>query len=66
MEKALECVRAAHEAVMKEFAPEEKLVSLKKQLAKINRKLVRDLEFEYLIRFPHVMRRLARAGINVW
>ena len=52
MEKALECVRAAHGVVMKEFAPEEKLVSLKKQLAKINRKLVRDLEFEYLIRFP--------------
>ena len=38
----MERVRAAHGVVMKEFAPEEKLVSLKKQLAKNQLFLIND------------------------
>lgn len=56
---------STHAAVMKEFAPEEKLASLKKRLREINPRLVHDLEFEYLIPFPHVMRQLARLGIHI-
>ena len=56
---------SCHAAVMKEFAPEEKLAALKRQLAAIDPALVRDLEFEYLIPFPHVVRQLAKHGIHV-
>jgi len=43
---------SVHAAVMKEFAPEEKLTSLKRRLAEINPGLARDLELEYLMPFP--------------
>lgn len=56
---------SCHAAVMREFAPEEKLAGLKQRLAAIDPALVRDLEFEYLIPFPHVVRQLARHGICV-
>ncbi len=56
---------SVHVAVMKEFTPEEKMTLLKKRLAEINRKLIRDLEVEYLIPFPYVMRRLTGRGIKI-
>jgi uncharacterized Fe-S cluster-containing radical SAM superfamily protein len=56
---------SCHAAVMREFAPEEKLEELKQQLAAIDPALVRDLEFEYLIAFPFVVRQLAKYGIRV-
>ncbi len=56
---------SCHAAVMQEFAPEGKLVTLKKRLAEIDTRLVDNLEFEYLIPFPHVVRELARHEINV-
>lgn len=61
----LDAGASCHAAVMQEFAPEEKLSVLKQRLASIDRSLVRELEFEYLIPFPHVVRQLAKRGIRV-
>ena len=61
----LEAGASCHAAVMQEFAPEGKLAELKQRLAKIDRSLADDLEFEYLIPFPHVVQKLARLGIHV-
>lgn len=61
----LDAGASCHAAVMEEFAPEEKLAALKKHFKEIDTHLVDDLEFEYLIPFPHVMRELAKRGINV-
>ncbi len=61
----LEAGASCHAAVMREFASEEKLGGLKQPLAAIDRGLVQELEFEYLIPFPHVVQGLARVGIYV-
>lgn len=61
----LEAGASCHAAVMREFAPEEKLGRLKQRLAAIDRSLVQELEFEYLIPFPHVVRGLAKRGIYI-
>lgn len=54
-----------HAAVMKEFAPSEKLSALQERLTEIDHGLARDLEFEYLIPFPHVVRGLSKLGIEI-
>ncbi len=56
---------SCHAAIMQEFAPKDKLEQLKQQLSAIDRRLVQELEFEYLIPFPHVIQELARRGIRV-
>ena len=53
-----------HAAVMYEFAPEGKLEGLKQRLAAIDQSLVDELEFEYLIPFPHVVQELEKRGIR--
>jgi len=61
----LDAGAGCHPAVMEEFAPPEKLEALRRRLASIDRRLERELEFEYLIPFPFVVRELARRGIHV-
>ncbi|MDH5443563.1 MAG: radical SAM protein [Hadesarchaea archaeon] len=56
---------SCHAAIMQEFAPKDKLEQLTQQLSAIDRSLVQELEFEYLIPFPHVIQELARRGIHV-
>lgn len=53
---------SCHAAVMEEFAPEERFRGLKQRLAAINTGLVRELEFEHLIYYKHVVERLKRSG----
>lgn len=54
-----------HPAIMQEFAPREKLEGLKQRLEAIDKGLASELEFEYLIAFQHVIRELAKHGIEV-
>ena len=61
----LEAGASCHAAVMQEFVLEGKLAELKRRLGAIDRSLADDLEFEYLIPFPHVVQKLARLGIHV-
>ena len=61
----LEAGASCHAAVMREFAPGEKLGELKQRLAAIDRSLVQELEFEHLIPFSHVVRGLAKLGIYI-
>jgi len=61
----LDAGASCRSAVMGEFAPPEKLEPLRQRLTSIDRSLERELEFEYLIPFPHVVRKLARLGIRV-
>jgi uncharacterized Fe-S cluster-containing radical SAM superfamily protein len=55
---------SCHAAVMQEFA-EGKIATLKKRLEEIDRRLADELEFEYLIPYPHVVRELAKRGLQV-
>lgn len=61
----LDAGAGCHAAVMEEFAPPKKLKALGQRLASIDRRLEKELEFEYLIPFPHVVRELAKRGIQV-
>jgi len=54
-----------HAAIMQEFAPKDKLDQLKQRLSAIDRSLAQELEFEYLIPFPHVIQGLAKRGVLV-
>jgi len=66
--KALEyCVAheiPCHPAVLIEFSKKEKISSLKKRLGKIDESLPRKIEFETLILYPHVAKRLEKLKIN--
>ncbi|MEA1904556.1 MAG: radical SAM protein [Candidatus Hadarchaeota archaeon] len=54
---------SCHAAVMEEFAPRERFGGLKQRLAAIDPSLVRELEFEHLIYYKHVVERLKRSGL---
>jgi len=65
LQNLIDAGASCHAAVMQEFAPEEKIVALKRCLGEIDGKLVDELEFEYLIPFPHVVRELAKRGFHM-
>jgi uncharacterized Fe-S cluster-containing radical SAM superfamily protein len=56
---------SCHPAIMREFAGGEELKGLRQRLMKIDPRLGEELEFEFLIPFPHVVRELARRGIHL-
>lgn len=53
-----------HPAVMLSFSPPENLEKLKLVLTKIDKRLVNDLEEEYLFLYPHVKKRLAEKKLK--
>jgi len=65
LQNLIDAGASCHAAVMREFASEEKIAMLKRRLEKIDRRLADELEFEYLIPFPHVVRELAKRGFHV-
>lgn len=54
-----------HPAIIREFARDEKLLSLRRTLRGIDPSLPQELEFEKLILYPHVRKQLDRAGIKI-
>lgn len=54
---------SCHAAVMSSFSTEKNLSRLKEELHKIHRALPRALEEEGLILYPHVEKRLKKAGV---
>jgi uncharacterized Fe-S cluster-containing radical SAM superfamily protein len=65
--KALEHLVGAgvgcHPAIIREFTSRERLDELRNRLREIDPRLPAELEFEFLIPFPHVVRELAKKGI---
>jgi uncharacterized Fe-S cluster-containing radical SAM superfamily protein len=55
---------AAHAAVMLSFSPRENLDELTNQLRSIDPHLADNAEEEYVILYPHVVKRLIEAGIT--
>lgn len=55
---------SCHAAVMSSFSTNENLLRLEKRLSKIDRMLAETLEEETLILYPHVVKRLKKAGIE--
>jgi len=55
---------SCHPAVMVSFSSNKSIYYLKEKLGEIDVKLVRELEEEYVILYPHVVERLKRAGIK--
>ncbi len=55
---------SCHPAVMLSFSPPENLEKLKRTLSRIDQRLERDLEEEYLFLYPHVEKRLAENRIR--
>ena len=55
---------SCHAAVMSSFSTGENLLRLEEKLHKINRRLAKTLEEETLILYPHVVKRLKKAGIK--
>jgi len=53
-----------HPAVMLSFSSRESIEELVGRLADIDRSLVEELEEEYVFLYPHVVRRLKRAGLK--
>lgn len=63
LENLLNAGGSCHAAVMREFASEKRFRELKQQLVAIDPSLVRELEFEHLIYYKHVVERLKRSGL---
>jgi len=55
---------SCHPAVMLSFSPENNLEALKHRLREVNARLVSEVEEEYVFLYPHVVRRLNKAGIE--
>lgn len=55
---------SVHPAVMLSFSTEEGLRTLRKELRKIDPGLESELEEEYLLLYPHVAKRLKKAGLK--
>jgi uncharacterized Fe-S cluster-containing radical SAM superfamily protein len=51
-------------AVMLSFSPDKNIVLLKERLKQISPAIVRDFEEEYIFLYPHVVKRLRRAGLE--
>jgi uncharacterized Fe-S cluster-containing radical SAM superfamily protein len=65
LENLIEAGVSCHPAIMKEFTNEIKLSKLRGRLERIDPKLAAELEFEFLICFPHVIQGLKKIGIEV-
>jgi uncharacterized Fe-S cluster-containing radical SAM superfamily protein len=65
LENLVEVGVSCHPAIMKEFTSERGLNELRSRLSHIDRKLAEELEFEFLITFPHVVQELHRRGIEI-
>jgi uncharacterized Fe-S cluster-containing radical SAM superfamily protein len=65
LQNLIDAGASCHAAVMQEFTPDEKVAALKRRLEEIDGRLADELEFEYLIPFPHVVRELAKRGFRV-
>jgi uncharacterized Fe-S cluster-containing radical SAM superfamily protein len=59
VERGISC----HPAVLIDLVRKDNLEILRDRLSEIDRKLVGDLEFETLIAYPHVVRRLRAVGL---
>ncbi len=55
---------SVHPAVMLSFSTAETLAGLREELRKIDSSLEKELEHEYVIAYPHVARRLRKAGLK--
>lgn len=51
-------------AVMLSFSPDKHIVMLKKRLKEISPSIVDDFEEEYVFLYPHVVKRLKKAGVE--
>lgn len=55
---------SCHPAVMSSFSSQDSMRQLRDRVSAINMKLTEDLEFEELIRYPRVERRLQKYGLS--
>ncbi|MEM3606377.1 MAG: radical SAM protein [Candidatus Bathyarchaeia archaeon] len=55
---------SCHPAIMLSFSSKENLLNLKNTLKEIDEKLILEIEEEYVILYPHVIKRLRNAGIK--
>lgn len=51
-------------AVMLSFSPDKNIMMLKQKLKEISPKILEDFEEEYIFLYPHVVKRLKKAGIK--
>jgi uncharacterized Fe-S cluster-containing radical SAM superfamily protein len=56
---------SSHPAVLVDLVEKENLMALRKRLREIDESLADELEFESLILYPHVVRRLKQAGFKL-
>ncbi|MGQ9582819.1 MAG: radical SAM protein [Thermoplasmatota archaeon] len=64
LERLLEAGVECHPAVMVSFSPPERVRALAARLGRIDPSLAGEMEVEELILYPHVVRRLRRAGLD--
>jgi len=66
LEKLVETDVSCHPSVMASFSPKESFDALVESLGKISPELVREVEIEELILYPHVINRIKQYGLKYY
>lgn len=66
LQKLVDAGVSCHPSVMASFSPRESLQSLMQRLRQIGSSLVKELEIEELILYPHVVKRIGKFGLKYY